>query len=784
MFQNYLKVFFRNTLKNPFYSLINIFGLAIGLACSIVAFLYILNETNYNKDFKNHDKIYRIGCGLQSEMLNDSMPQTLYNVAPTLLEQVPEIEAVTRFVNWYYGNALLEVNNEFYPDNRLVISDSLLLDVFSYKILQGDPESFLHAPKQVAISESLAKKLFKDVDAMGQQINFEGEELEVAWIMEDPKNATIEFDLIANFHFKKPFIEYLRLDVHTFFRTKNVLDKKTENKIRRISDKIILDDFSEWTNVTNSPIQPLDDLYLKSNLDYEFGKRGSIKTLYIFGFLAFIILLIAVINYVNLLTSRSEYRNKEVGIRKVAGANKNRLKLQFLSESVVLSIVSLLIAFVFAEFIIYLVNAKLNLNLSLFGQSNFWLFVIYFIITIAIGVLSGIYPAFVLSKYSALKVIKGVFDANGNTNLLKILLVIVQFSISTLLIIAIFIFNSQIKFLKTKNLGFNEKNLIVLSECTGQMHKSYESIREDLISYHHIKNVSASQSIPGWGRSGQSIRKKTDDPSKVISIAENRVQDFYPETMGIDLVDGRFFDPAFDDNRSILINETAAKLLGVDNPIGLEVITNRESIIIGIVKDYHFYSTAEELGPLYLSNYREWFNNIVIRVSPDDKLTTLNYIKDVVMKHDPNYYWNYLFIDDMFANKYKLEEQLFIMIFWGSGIALILSVLGLFALTSYTVSKKFKEIGIRKTFGASVKSIVNKLNKDIIRWVLFTNIIAWPLAYFVMKNWLQNYPYRAEINWIYFVLASLISLSIAIITISFQAVKAARMNPVDAIRYE
>lgn len=783
MIQNYLKVFLRNTIKNPGYSIINIFGLAVGLACSIVAFLYIINETSYNKGFDDYDKIYRIGMGIQSEMLNDSSSNTLKEIGPAIVEQVPEIIAATRFVNWYYFS-LIKVDNEFYPDINGLISDSSMLDVFSFKILRGDPNTFLKAPNQIAISSSLAKKVFKDKDPMQQIINFEGEDLEVAWIMEDPKNSMITFDLIANFDFKKPFKEYLRLDVFTFFKTKDYLTKDVEAKIRKVSDKIILNEFSEWTKVVNSPVQPLKDLYLKSNLSREVGRTGSVKTLYIFGFLAGIILLIAVINYVNLLTSRSEYRNKEVGIRKVAGADKTKLKIQFLAESIMISLLALLIAFVIAEFITYLVNGKLNLNLSLFEQSNVWLFILYFAITILIGIISGIYPAFVMSAYNPLKVIKGIFDTKGNSNFLKIVLVIVQFSISTFLIIAIFIFNSQIQYLKKKSLGFDEENLIVLSECTESLNKSYESIRQELNNYHHIQKVSASQSIPGWGRSGQTIRKKTDDPNKVIAIAENRVQDFYTETMGIEILKGRSFDPAFDDSRSIVINETAAKLLNVDNPIGLEVISNREFIVIGVVKDYHFYATTEELGPLYLSNYREWFNNIVIRIDPEDKLGSIMYIKDVIMKYDPNYYWNYFFIDDMFENEYKVEDRLFTMIFWASGIALLLSILGLFALTSYTVSKKFKEIGIRKTFGASIKSIIYKLNMDIIRWVLFTNIISWPVAYFVMNNWLQNYPYKVDINWGYFVLASVISLLIALITISFQAIKAARMNPVDAIRYE
>ncbi|MGE0089648.1 MAG: ABC transporter permease [Bacteroidales bacterium] len=784
MIRNYFKVFFRNTIRNPFYSAINIFGLAVGIACSIVAFLYILHETSYNKSFTNYDKIYRIGSGIQSEMLNDSMPQTLYEIAPALMEQIPEIEAATRFVNWYFGNSLLKVNNEFYPDIKVLITDSLLLKVFSFKIIEGDPTTFLKSPTQIAITESLAKKLFKSEDAIHKIIHFENTDLEVAWVLEDPANTTLNFQMLANFEYSKSFISYLRLDVGTFFRTKNYLSKETESKIRQVSDKIILENFKDWTNKVNSPIQPIKDLYLKSNLGYELGGVGSLRTLYIFGFLAGIILLIAVINYVNLLTSRSEQRNKEVGLRKVVGSDQSKIRLQFLGESAILSVFALLLGFVIAEFFVFIVNSKLNMELSLFQQGNIAIFIIYFLAAVLIGIISGIYPAFVMARYSPLKVIKGVFDASGNSNFLKIVLVIIQFSISTFLLISIFIFNSQVKYLKSKELGFDEKNLIVFPECTKKIQASYQSIRNDLISYRHIKNVSASQSIPGWGRSGQSIRKITDDSKLAIACAENRVQDFYPETMGIEIINGRSFDPNLDDNRSIIINETAAKLLGVEDPIGLEVITNRESVVIGVAKDYHFDATTEKIQPLYLSNYVDWFFNMEVRIDPEDKLNTINHIKDVIMKYDPDYYWNYFFIDDMLQNQYKIEERLFTMIIWGSAIALFLSVLGLFALTSYTVSKRFKEIGIRKTFGAGVNNIVYKLNMDIVRWVLFTNIIAWPAAYFVMRNWLQNYPYSIKLNFAYFICASIISLFIALITISFQAYKAARMNPVDAIRYE
>ncbi len=783
MFRNYLKVFIRNIFKSPGYSTVNILGLAIGIASSLVAFLFINNELSINKGFKDYDKIYRIGAGLHSEVLNDSMPNTVYGVAPALMEQVPEIDCATRFVRWY-GSSLIKIDQQFYPETNILIADSLMLDVFSFKLLQGDRNSFMKSPTQIAISKSFAKKVFGNKDPMHEIVQYDGKDLEIAWVIDDSEKTMIKFDIINSFFYHKDLVSWLMLDVHTFFKLKEYITLPVEKKIRSVADKVLLAAVGEWSETVTSPIQPFKDVYLKSNLGYEIGRLGSVKTLYLFSFLAFIILLIAIINYVNLLTSHSEYRNKEVGIRKVVGAFKRKLKVQFLTESIFLTIISMLIGFVIAEFFLYMVNGNLNMELSLFGQTTWVIFVIYFLIAIVIGLLSGVYPAFVMSAFNPIKVMKGIVYSGTKNNFLKILLVFIQFTISTSLIIAIFIFNSQIQYLKEKDLGFDQENLIVLSECTPKLNKSYESIRNKLISYHHIQNVTASQSIPGWGRSGQSIRKMTDDPKTELACAENRVLDFYTETMGIKIVKGRSFDPTFDDNRSIIINETAARALNLENPIGVKVMTNRESVIIGVAKDYHYYATTESLTPLYLSNYREWFNNISIRIDPDDKANTIRYIRDVIMEHDPDYFWDYFFIEDMFKNQYKIEERLFKMIFWGSGIALILSILGLFALTSYNVSRKFKEIGIRKTFGASVNSIVRKLNKDIIRWVLITNVISWPITYFVMNNWLQNYPYRVDINWIYFIAASIISLIIAVLTISVQAIKAARMNPVDAIRYE
>ena len=783
MFRNYLKVFFRNTSKNPFYSAINILGLAIGLACSIVAFLYINNELSYNKQFNNYDKIYRIGAGIERETRRDSFPFTLYDVAPAITEQIPEVEAAARFVTWY-SNSLIKFNDDFFPNTNVIISDSSMIDVFSFKVIKGDKSNFLKSPHQIAITKSLANKIFKGQNPLHQMIEFEGKKLEVAWIMADPKNSIIDFDMVVNFNYTEELLDWLMFDCHTFFRASRVLTNIEISKVKAVSNQVILSKLNGMINKASADVQLFKDIYLRSDLGSEIGPIGSLRTIYIFSFLASIILSIAVINYINLLTSRSEYRNKEVGIRKVVGAKKKNIQIQFLSESILLSILALFLSFVVTEFFTYLVNGRLLMNLSLFRQSSIPIVIMYFVVALIVGVISGIYPSFIMAGFNPLKVIKGVFETHGNSNFLKVVLVIVQFSLSTLLIITIFIFNSQINYLKNKDLGFDHKDLIVLPKCTETIQKNYSNIRQELISYHNIKNVGASQTYPGRHGSGQSIRKLTEDPKTAQQISENRVQDYYVETMGIEIIKGRSFNPNFDDTRSILLNETAAKMLNVEDPIGLEVMTNRESVIIGVFKDYHYLSTTREIEGLYLSNYADWFYNMEIRIAPEDKLGTMMYIKKIIMNYDPDYYWNYFFLDDILKNQYKSEERLFTMIFWGSALAIILSILGLFALTSYTVSKRFKEIGIRKTFGASVNSIVRKLNRDIVKWVLLTNIIAWPLAYFIMKDWLQNYPYRVDINWVYFIIASAISLLIAIATISIQAIKAARMNPVDAIRYE
>jgi len=754
------------------------------MAVGIVTFLFVNHESNYDQFHENIDKIYRVGAGIQNNALNDSMPNTVYQVGTNILNEVPEVKHLTRMVNWYRSK-LVMVGKESFPKVNMLITDSMFIDVFSFPILQGNKNDFLKSPDKIAVSEKCAIRLFGNTDVLGKTIIIEKRDYEIAWLMKNPPHQSIiQFDILTPFTYRKELLNWLALDVHTYFTLSGELNQSTIDKIEKASNSALMERFGKWIVSCSAPILPFNEMYLYSTMDWEVGKTGNLKNLKLFSGLALLILLIAIVNYINLLTSRSEYRGKEVGVRKINGAAKNGVRIQFLAESAIVSIIALLFSFVLAESIVQLINKSMQINLGLLKQSTGLHYLVYFTIASLIGVLAGTYPAFVMTRFQPIKIIKGIFQAEGKSNQLKIALVMVQFSISTLLIIGILTMSDQIYFMKNKDMGFDADNLMIVDNMDKEFYENYDNIRNELLQHHHIKEVAGGQSVPGESRSGQSIRKHTDGDEESFGIQENRVKKEYIKTLGIEIIQGRDFNPDLDENRSIIINETAAKKLGVPNPVGLEVVTNRNSVIIGVMKDYHYFSAGEEIMPLYLSNYRKSFNKICIRVDRDDRPNTIRFVEKTLKKYKADLFWQYYFLDDNLKNQYKLEERVFNISMWVASIALFLSVLGLFALTSYTIMKKYKEIGIRKTLGASVKEVVSQLNKSILRWVLITNLIAWPSAWYFLNNWLNDYAYHVDLKISFFVAGSALSLLVAFLSISGQALKAARLCPSKAIRYE
>lgn len=783
MIHNYIKVFFRNFGKNKVYYSLNILGLSIGFACSIIAGLYIVDQVGYDRFHKDYENIYRLNSHFIMDGRAMDNSTTLLNTGEKLLNKVPEVEDMTRITAWLQGGSLIRVNEDYFPGINALITDSNFLKVFSFELIQGNPGSFLKGNNQVAITESLAKKVYKTPDPIGEELWFKDKKYVVSWLMKDPpKNSHLQFDML--FPYDVFPSNYYSLDIYTYIKLNKSLNSHIAKKVNAITAETLEKRFEDHGDNFRGSLIPLEDIYL-SNEGW-LGVRGNKKSLYIFGFLSIFILVIAVINFINLLTAKSEHRAKEVGLRKVSGASKRNLRFQFIGETVLISFIALFLGLVLAEFLTKPVNNLLSVDIAILNDTSWMMWIAIICFPLLIGVLSGIYPAFVLSRYKPANVIKGIFTVKGNPNFLKILLVIIQFSIATLLIFSVLVFIFQINYLKTKDLGFDEKNLLVVHNNSKQVTESYLSLKHELLNNPNISHVTASHSIPGSSGSGMFIHFRENDPKTAISVNEYKVQDDFVETFGMQLLAGRSLSgKEYGDSNAFIINEATAKLLGDKNPVGRNVKVHLwEGKIVGLVKDFHFLSLRNEIGPLVLSRYADHVFKIVIRIHPNERQETIQFVKNKFMEFDQSFFWNYHFVHDIFKKKYFVEERMFKILLWGSIIAIILSFLGLFALTSYTISKKYKEIGIRKVQGASVVNIVYLLNRNILRWVLLTNIIAWPLGFYIMNNWLNNFANRINIQIWFFIVAGAISFVIAWVTIVTRARKAARMNPVDAIKYE
>jgi len=786
MLKNFFIVFFRNFSKNPFFSFLNTFGLAVGYAVSIMAILYIVFHLNINKCHKDYDKIYRIHNGYVMNGKESFFANSLLSTGEQVFHEVPGVENFTRVTAWFRGNSLIKVNDQFYNRTDILLADSNFIDIFSFDLVLGNKNNFLKDPKQIAITQKLSRKVFGNENPIGEKIIFQDSTYTVNWLIQDPSiNSHIKFDMLIPFDAMPSY--YFSFDAFTYIKFKEKPDEAIKNKVIAVTNRFNEEQVGEYATDFKADIMSLRDIYLKSNFEWEAVKTENIKNLYIFGFLGFLILFIALINFINLLTAKSEERSKEVGLKKVVGASKSQLKNQFIGETLLISFLSFLLSFVLVELLQNPINSLLNVELSLLNQGSLLLYAGLLIIPIFTGILAGFYPAIVLAKFQPVNIIKGIFNTSGKPNLLKVILVIIQFTISTLLISIILVIIFQVKYMKEKDLGFEVENLVVFSRLTTPIQQKYISLKNELLKNPNISYVTASHSIPGWGGSGQFIHFKGANPkTDAFPLSEYKVQDDFVETYGLELIAGRSFSfPEYRDSNVFIINETAAKKLGEENPIGKKVVVAMwEGEIVGIVKDFHFASMKYNIEPLVLSRYSDRLYNLTAKIHPENSQETIDFIIDKLKEYDPNYYSSYRFVEDEFQKKYANEEKMLRIIIWGSIIAIILSILGLFALTSYTIHKKYKEIGLRKVQGASVTNIVFILNKNILRWVLLTNIIAWPLGYYLMDNWLQNFAFSIPLHIWYFIIAGAISFSIALATITFQARRAALLNPVDIIKYE
>ena len=784
MLKNYLKIAFRNFIRKKLFSLINILGFTAAISSSLLIFLWVGNELNYDRFNKNYDRIYKL-----EETDNTMMAP---GVKKLLSGKISGIKEVVRFKYWK-RDCLLQNKKSSYLVTNLAYADKNLFDVFTFKFLEGNPKYALTDPNSIVLTKSISKILFGNGTAAGKFIRFNNNVVyKVTEVIEDVNNSHLPVTVFASYSTLEKQNRYYADNLYgTEFPTYILLNKDAspidiEEQINNFLGK-----YPHWSTVKPAfHLTPLKDIYFSERYEYEeWTIHGNKTMVYVFMIVAFIIILIAMFNYLNLTIAFSTLRNKEVAVRKIVGASKKELFFQFISESVLTCLISLFAAIVLVELILPILNNLFNESLNtsvLFSAKTFAGIIISVVI---VGIVGGIYPAVILSSMRPAIVVKLNKVKGSKAVLLRNSLVIIQFVASIILISGSIIIHKQMNFIKNKDLGFDKTNIVNIQLNTDLLKKK-EIFKEELLKIPGVKSVAFSHELLGVGWWQADVKYKDE----MSNMAVTTVDPDFLETFGIKLIKGRNFswikttDQTGNGNSSgkFIVNQTALKMLGGDKLLGQEISLTDwgKGTIIGVVKDFNFKSLHSKLEPLILCWDKEGHHLASIKILSNKRSQTLNGIKEVYQSLFPVYPFTYKYLDDFTAGLYKKELKFGNLITVFTVLSILICCLGIFGIITFIIDRKIKEIGIRKILGAGIPGLVIMLSKDFIKWVVFASLLAWPAIYFIMNSWLQNFVYRINIGWWVFVLAGGIALLIALVTVSFQAIKAATANPVKSLRYE
>lgn len=797
MLKNYIRIALRNIKKHKAYSFINIAGLAIGMACCILIIQYVRDELSYDRYHEKADRIYRL-----VDALDLSKPTSRYFAlssapfAPTLKKEFPEVKDAVRF---FMGRRRMvsHEENKYYEDG-LIFADASLFRVFTFPLKEGNPETALENPHTIVISESIAVKYFGHEDPMNKTLKINEEDYLVTGVMREmPKNSHFYADIFASLKTleqiptvqERYFQSWARHEFYTYLLIREGYSAdELQAKLPGFIEKNAAEQIKTILGSTlSSQLQPLKSIHLHSHLQHEIRPNGDIKYVLVFSVIALFVLLIACVNFINLATARSANRSKEVGLRKVVGASRRQIVLQFLGESLVFTFFALFLAFILVRIALPLFNSLTGKEIDMKNLGNIvFLGAIIFIILV-VGLLSGSYPAFVVSRYLPANMLKSSARVKSAKTLLRKGLVILQFGISIVLIIATGIVLDQLDFLRNRKLGFDKEHVVVVTIREHSIRQNSEAIKADLMQNPHILNATITIGVPGGIVAGDAIQLVTDEGKKTITVRMIYTDHDYIKTMGMEILEGRDFsrEMSTDEREAFIINEAAVRQLQLENPLSTQVEwDDKKGQIIGIVKDFQFQSLKDEITPLFIQIWPQNTFVFAMRISPENIPETLAFIENKWKKIDPAHPFEYSFLDENFDRLYRSEEKLGRIFSTFSILAIFIASLGLFGLALYMAEQRTKEIGIRKILGASIGRIFVLLAKEFALLVLIANIFAWPAAYFLMTKWLQNFAYRVNMeSWIY-VLSATAAFVIALITISFQVLKAALADPVKSLRYE
>jgi len=790
MFKNYLKTAFRNLTRHKGYSLINIAGFAIGIACCILIFLWVQDELSFDRFHGNLDSLHRV---VEKNYFSDGtifpIARTPYPVGPALVADYPEIINFTRFTPCW--RVLIESGDKSFYERGFAFADPSLLEMFSFPLLKGDPNTALSETNAVLISGDMAKKYFGSEDPVGQKLTMDNAvDFQVSGVFENiPPNSHLQFDFLGQF---ETFIKIsgwaTRWYDHNYYTyvqlAKDTRHQDVTAKISAYMKKI------NPKSATRFLLQPVKDIHLRSDFAIDLGGKSEnrVKYVYMFSLIAVFVLLIACMNFVNLTTARASHRSLEIGMRKVVGANRANLIRQFLGESILTSFLSLLIAVGLVLLALPAFNSISGKELSL-AAFNIGLLAAGLIgIGLITGILSGSYPAFLLSAIKPVRVLKGGLKIGSKNSVFRKILVTCQFSLSIALIIGTFVVYRQLDFMQKKNLGYNREHLVYFAE-RGAFWKSYDSFKMELQRNSNIVGITAASSIPTHTVTSTSgVDWEGKDPGFDVLFTQFNVDYDYFETLEMEMAQGRSFSKDFptDATEAFILNETGARLTGMEDPIGKKfTLWNRSGPVIGVVKDYHFKSLHAKIEPLVLRMFhRDWNRYVIIRIKSDSITETLKAVEDAYKKHHPGYPFEFQFLDEALNALYSSEMRTGRVFRYFMFLAIFISCMGLFGLASFMADQRTKEIGIRKVLGASVPGIFVMLLKEFVKWVLLASAISWPLAYFVMDRWLKNFAYRTDIALWIFLVSGTLGLAVAAATVSYQSLKASVANPADSLRYE
>jgi putative ABC transport system permease protein len=810
MLGNFFKIAFRNIIRHRSYVFINVLGLSIGIACSIIIVLFILQELSYDKFNDKYKRIYRVYLSGKIGAQEIEGAWTAPPTAAAFVNEIPEIVDAVRMDEW--GEAVVKFEDKSFLEKHFMLADSSFFNIFSIPLLQGDPSTALAKTHTVVLTKETAQKYFGNEDPVGKMIklNTDTNLFTITGIIDNvPVNAHFEFDLLASFqtHYSANDEFWLSNNIYTYILLEEgASPEDVESKMQTVLIKyvgpqleqvlgITLDEFAAVGNRYGLYLQPLEDIHLNPHIQSGLKPSNDKKYIYIFALIAFFIILLAAINYMNLSTARSANRSREVGLRKVVGSTKRLLIQQFLLESVVLTLISLMIAVIIVEYTLPLFNryAQLQLSINYFGK--WYIIPVLILLAVTIGVLSGLYPSVFMATFRPVQILSGKLKQGMRSGMVRSILVVLQFFISILIIVCTIIIYRQIQYMLKKDLGFDKEHLLVIRRPDALGIDKIKVFRQEIEKYPGVINSTNSTSVPGYPNSNNGFLIEGRSSENTVLMTVNWTDYDYFDTYKLELDTGRYISEEFaTDTAAAVINESAVRVFELDNPLETRLMQPVNTPdkwlylqVVGVVKDFNFQTLHDSISPhvfLYKPPTWGWGGYITVRISPKNIDQTKKNIEQTWDKFTANDPFQYFFLDEEFNNIYREERRTGKLSLGFAILSIFIACLGLFGLTSFAAEQKTKEIGVRKVLGSSIFKIIMLFIREIVILIIISTALALPLAFFIMRGWLQNFYYRISLSPFEFVASFLIAVIIALITVSYTVFMAASRNPVKSLQYE